>query len=256
MFMEFKIYPNPEGDCCTPFAYIPEKKRYYRYYYSDDLSLNLISIFLSNNTNFPQVRVSGIKKEILIGKRLQNRKKINDFIICSKFIKKDFLNYFYGTFVIPTFALSIDEALVKTIIRQIITAKQAKKMFSIFTKHFGFHNDGTYSFPNLLELGKITAGDLKKLGFGIKAERICLGISLLRSKHGEEITTMSGIGPWSKEILQVEKNKDFSFYPFWDKSGDRIKEKLAIDLREIAERDRNLAGDLYIYAASYLESIK
>ncbi len=254
--MEFKLYPQPVDDLCTPFVYLSQEKSYFRYYYTDTISLNLISISLVNETNLPHVQVSGINREMVIGKRQSNRRKIKDYFHCCQSMNHNFLNYFDTTFVIPSFTLSDEEALIKTIIRQVITAKQAKRMFSNFIKEFGEQKEGLYSFPSFAKLEKITVDDLKTFGLAFKATRICSGINRLLTEKKKEITSMNGIGPWSKAILQVEKNKDFSFYPFGDKSGEKIKKEFGIDLIQIAENDKELAGDLYIYAVSYLESKK
>jgi hypothetical protein len=52
----------------------------------------------------------------------------------------------------------------------------------------------------------------------------------------------------------MELGKDYRHYPFWDKSGDAIRQRFDIDLPRLARSDSALAADLYIYCASMIES--
>lgn len=251
--MEFRLYPHPTDDICTPYVYTRGQNVYSRYFFVSS-SMNLISII--NKVDSSYITVVGGDEKIIIGKRKPNREMISDYLLHHNSVSDELLGYIKNTCVIPTFTLSKEEAFVKTIIRQIINAKQAKRMFSNFVKKFGYKKDGIYSFPNLEQLEKLSIYDFKKFGLGLKAERMWQGIKTLRTDGKDKFIQMNGIGPWSKNILEVEMHKDYSFYPFWDKSGAKIKKFCGIDLVKIARKSKKLAGDLYIYAVSYMESIK
>lgn len=253
--MDFKIYPQPVGDHCTPFIYDIQQRTYSRYYYNGS-SFNLIAVSLSYDNNKPQVNVNGISKEILVGKKEPNKDKIFDYLKHNKGVSSCFLSYIRNTVVIPTYSITPEEAVIRIIIRQLINAKSAKKLFSNFVKIFGFQQDGIYGFPNPKQLEYVSLNDLNEIGLGFKSDRILSSIALINSQKSGEISRMSGIGVWSNSVLEVENNKTYSLYPFWDKSGLKIKEKIGIDLEQVSYCDRDLSGDLYIYAISYLENVK
>lgn len=247
--MEFRLFPHPSTDVCTPYVYDKKRNCYSRYAYSGS-SMILISIVPQNKGY--DVLSEGWDIERIIGRRKPNRDMIIDY--CSR-IKgnKNFVNFVKNTCVTPTFPLSLEEAFVKTVIRQLISAKQAKRLFSNFVEKFGYKKRVIYCFPNQKYFKNATIKDLNKIGLGFKATRILHGIKMLKSK---DITAIDGIGPWSKEILEVETKRDYSLYPFWDKSGIKIKEYCGIDLLKLSEKNSELAGDIYIYSASYLESLR
>lgn len=251
--MEFRLYPHPTDGICTPFVYIREQNTYSRYVFVGS-SIYLISI--TNKVNSSDITVVGGDEKTIIGERRPNREMILDYLLHYESVSNNFLDYIKNTYVVPTFPLSKEEAFVRTIIRQIINAKQAKIMFSNFVKKFGYKKDGLYSFPSLEQLERVSIYDFKKFGLGFKAERMCLGIRMLKTIGEDEFIRMNGIGPWSKNILEVEIHKDYWFYPFWDKSGEKIKKNYGIDLIKIAQKSKELASDLYVYAASHMESIK
>lgn len=251
--MEFRLYPHPTDGICTPFVYIREQNAYSRYFFVGS-SINLISITYKVNSSY--ITIVGGDEKTIIGERRPNREMILEYLLHCESVSENFLDYIKNTCVIPTFPLSKEEAFVKTIIRQIINAKQAKKMYSNFVKEFGYNKGKLYSFPSLEQLERVSICDFKKFGLGFKAERMWLGIKMFKTIGEDKFTQMNGIGPWSKNILEVEIHKDYSFYPFWDKSGDKIKKNCGIDLIKIARKSRKIAGDLYLYAASYLESVK
>ncbi len=251
--MNFRLYPHPTDSICTPFVYVRERNAYSRYFFVGS-SLNLISI--TNKVDSSYIFIVGGDEKTIIGERRPNREMILDYLLHCESVSKSFLDYVKNTFVIPSFPLSKEEAFVKTIIRQIINAKQAKKMFSNFVKEFGYKKDGLYSFPNLEQLERVSIYDFRKFGLGFKAERMWSGIRILKTMDKRELTQINGIGSWSKNILEVEAHKNYSLYPFGDKSGEKIKNICGIDLIKIARKSNKFAGDLYVYAASYMEFIR
>jgi hypothetical protein len=247
--MAFKIFPNPSKDICTPFIHANQENTFCRLHQTDSYT-SLVSIIWNYQTG--DMNVSGIEKEKLLGSRLPNR---DDMLRYLKRVKLDdsiFARYVHEHYIIPVFSLSIEEAYVKVVIRQLINAKHAKRIYSEFIKKFGVMENKVYGFPNCNLLSEITLRELLDLGIGFKAERLFSGIRLLHM--GEPVNQLKGIGPWSSGILEMEQHKSYAFYPFWDKSGEKIKETCYVDLLDVAKKNRILAGDLYVYAASYLEA--
>ena len=250
--MDFRLYPQPIENICTPFVFDPEKNIYSRYFLNNS-SKSLVSLSLQKKINSYRVNVSGIDGTFIYGKELPNRDEIKNYFLVNKSINYSFIEFFENTIVIPTFSLSFVEAYIKTIIRQLITAKQAKKLFSDFIKNFGYCQNRIYGFPDKKNLEDMTVKDLQSIGLGFKGKRIYNGIRMINNFTEENKIELSGIGPWSKAILKVENCKSFSFYPFWDKSGEKIHKIIGIDLNLLAKDKPKLAGDLYIYAISFLE---
>lgn len=248
--MQFRIFPIPTIDMCTPFIFTPHNS-FSRYYYDNENNLKKLKIRLDVSSS--RINIKGCNEHEILGLRKPIRENIIDYINRCDAIDQNFKKFILKTNVIPTYPLSKEEALIKTIIRQIISSQQAKKLFSDFIKKFGVNKNGIFGFPTKQKLIKISVEELKKIGLGLKAERINKGIHLLNNKNFNEI---NGIGPWSIEVLDAEINKDYMYYPFWDKSGEKILKICGIDLVRIKRRDIELAGDLYIYGASFLETLQ
>jgi hypothetical protein len=245
-YMEYRLYPNPINDICTPFVYDKSHKKYLRYFLNPNPQLVVVQ------NNGVGINVTGCTPEQIIGREIPQRELFINYIKAHCICTDDFMDYLKNTYIVPTFPLSEEEAFVKTVIRQIISAAQARKLFSNFVRIFGYEKNGIYGFPNSAMTIKVSLKDLEQLGLGFRAKRILSGLKMIRD--GGEITELRGIGPWSKCILEVELNRNYSLYPFWDKSGKRIKEVCGIDLKSIAQDNGAIAGSIYLYAASYLET--
>jgi len=244
--MEYRLYPNPIKDICTPFVYDKNHKKYLRYFLNPNPQLVVI------RNNEIGINITGCNREQIVGCGMPQRELLINYVEVRCICTDDFIDYLKNTHVVPTFPLSKEEAFVKTVIRQIISATQARKLFSKFVRIFGYEKNGIYGFPDSTMAIKVPLEDLEQIGLGFRAKRILSGLKMIRD--GGEITQLSGIGPWSKCILEVELNRNYSLYPFWDKSGKRIKEVCGIDLKSIARDNRVIAGGIYLYAASYLET--
>jgi nucleoside 2-deoxyribosyltransferase len=102
--------------------------------------------------------------------------------------------------------------------------------------------------------------DLKSIRLGYKAATI---LKIIRQISHDDLIMphnflskqIKGLGPWSQDILRMEFEKDYAFYPFYDLSGKKIFEQCGVDLNRVAGYDRGFAGDIYVYAASFLENI-
>ena len=244
--MDYKLFPNPVSDMCTPFVYAMDKKKYQRYYLNPNPQLIELEF---GDTG---IMIAGCNYKNIIGENIPHRKLLLAYVERYCRCNCDFRDYIKNTHVVPTFTLSKEESFVKTVIRQIISATQAKKLFSSFIKIFGYEKDGIYGFPNSETIAQISYNDLKYLGLGFRARRVLAGLKMIRD--GRDTSELNGIGPWSKSILKVEANKDYAMYPFWDKSGQKINRFCNMNLQAVAKHNTAIAGGLYLYAASYLES--
>ena len=250
----FKLFPQPDEEICTPFIYQKDDRIYTRLL--DEQKTGWVSI-AKNGKN---ILVSGVEKENLIGKRLISRERILDHLSLNSETNKNFLTYVRENTVIPTFSLSLHEALVKVLVKQLISAKQAKKIFSTFIKNFGYSTSKGYAFPSIRALKELSLEDLKPIRLGYKAARI---LEMIRQISRDDMKMpqnflsrkIKGLGPWSQSILKMEFEKDYAFYPFDDLSGKKIFEECGVDINHIAEYDREFAGDIYVYAASFLENM-
>ncbi|MCU0289238.1 MAG: nucleoside 2-deoxyribosyltransferase [Acidobacteria bacterium] len=250
----FKLFPQPDDEICTPFIYQKDDGIYTRLM-EEKSDTQWISI-AKNGKNF---LVSGVEKEKLIGQRSISRERILDFISLNPSTNGNFLNYVRENTVIPTFTLSLHEALIKVLIKQLIGAKQAKKIFSAFIKNFGYNSNKGYAFPSIKVLKGLSLEDLKSMKLGYKAPRI---LEIIRQISQDDILKpqdflskkIKGLGPWSQDILRMEFAKDYAFYPFYDLSGEKIFDECGVDLNHISKYDRGFAGDIYVYAASFLEN--
>jgi len=241
--MEFKVYPYPAYEQCTPFIFnrnsnsfqrnVVHRRRY-----------SILSVGLDNG----KVKIEGGLKREIVGYRLPNRKNLIDYLVKLD-SKSDLLEYINNTYVLPTFSLSREEAFIKVTIRQLISAKHAKRLISDFIKEFGTKKNNLFTFPTISRLNRLTLSELKNLGLGFKSERILNGI-----KEFHKVDQIKGIGSWSKQILLLENKKNYSYYPFEDMSGERIRKMFNIDLYELSKTNRILAGDIYLYSVSFLEN--
>jgi len=128
---------------------------------------------------------------------------------------------------------SLEEALIKAIIRQVITAGHAKKLIHRFITRFGesYEYEGLvcYRFPTSERILEIPLEDLISCGLGFKAKLIKnivekLAKDGLREKLGntpvsltfEHLQEIKGIGRWTAHTALCDTTGDWSLYPFDD----------------------------------------
>lgn len=252
--MEFRLFPNPSKGVCTPYQLIGDTHYIYARYFIADSTNKLITISINEHCN--KIEVHGNDFEEILGDKSPDREIILDILGKDKYVNKNLLSYIKNTCVVPTFPLTFVEAIIKTFIRQIISAKQAKRLFSDFVKEFGYEDQGIFNFPSIEQIKDVQLSDFEYLGLGLKAKRIFNAIREIGEIKDLAVKKIKGVGPWSEEIMNVEISKNYSFYPFWDKSGEKILNKCGINLLEIAKRNKEIAGSIYVYSASYLESLR
>jgi hypothetical protein len=174
-------------------------------------------------------------------------------------INEDFRDYVREMLVVPTFSMCAAEALTKVFMRQIVTARQARRMFSDFVEGFGYRKGDVVGFPPPERVQRLGSTDFRDIGLGFRAERLVKSLGRLKGFQVSNLTDLleadvPGIGPWSRAILAVESARDYSHYPFEDKSGTAIRSLTGANVAAVAHDDLQLAADVYVYGASYVES--
>lgn len=125
---------------------------------------------------------------------------------------------------------SLEEALFKSIIRQVITAKQAKKTIHRFITEFGkcYEYEGIkcYCFPSASDIVDISTERLISCGLGFKAQRIKniaegilndgLQISSSVVDNLNTLKELKGIGDWTARSSLCDFTGDWSIYPVDD----------------------------------------
>lgn len=128
---------------------------------------------------------------------------------------------------------SLAEALIKAIIRQVISAEQARKVLHRFVTTFGasFEVEGvrSYDFPPLEKIVQLPISELIACGLGFKAKvvqhvsRVLLEEELeqriLTLPVAEAITllqSIKGVGEWTSHITALDFMQDLSMYPYND----------------------------------------
>jgi 3-methyladenine DNA glycosylase/8-oxoguanine DNA glycosylase len=163
-------------------------------------------------------------------------------------------------------SLSLGEALMKAIIRQVITANHAKKLTDAFIRRYGerqIYDGKTYhDFPSLETIAKISLEDLQTEGLGFKAKVVqWTARSLLENDLEAKIahmapqealallTSIKGIGRWTAHVALCDWLADWSYYPFEDLAVRTWARKLwrgvqwPQDERQFAAHWQHINGD-------------
>ena len=130
-------------------------------------------------------------------------------------------------------SLSLGEAIMKAIIRQVITAGHAKKLIDSFIRRYGKRqvDDGQpyYDFPTVEAIARIPLEELQTEGLGFKAKvvhRTALHMlehdleakvaALAPAEAIDVLTSIKGIGRWTAHVAICDLFADWSLYPFED----------------------------------------
>jgi DNA-3-methyladenine glycosylase II len=128
---------------------------------------------------------------------------------------------------------SLEEALVKAIARQVISAAQARILARRFVESFAdpylLGDAVVYRFPCAHEIAAIAPQSLREIGFGFKANVVIEAMarlahsdllfrqaSLSSEALLEELQQLPGIGPWTARVAVCDVRADWSVYPFDD----------------------------------------
>ena len=130
-------------------------------------------------------------------------------------------------------SLSLGEALIKAIIRQVITANHAKKLIDAFVRSYGeqrtYNGMTYYNFPLLEKIIEIPLEELKACGLGFKANVVRhVALSILENALEEKVRqvtreealhvlqSIKGIGRWSAHVAICDLFGQWQYYPFED----------------------------------------
>ena len=247
--MAVRLFPEPAG-WCTPFVL---KNGSYQRYLHVDGRWNLIK--LDSQSKSPSFDSGHLDWH----QRMPDRQRLTRWLGQQIGLNENFSTYVHEQIVVPTFSMCAAEALTRVFMRQIVTARQARRVFARFVESFGYEKEGVVGFPSPDDVQRLGADDFRELGLGFRAERLVNALGFLRScevasLEGLLCADVPGLGPWSRAILNVETARDYSCYPFEDKSGVAIRSFTGVDVAAAARFDPQLAADLYVYGASFVES--
>lgn len=144
-------------------------------------------------------------------------------------------------------SFSLGEALIKAIIRQVITVGHAKKLTDTFIKRYGerqvYDSRTYYDFPPLEAIAKISLEELQAEGLGFKArvvQRAALSIlendlevkvaNMTPEEVLDKLTSIKGIGRWTAHVTLCDLFADWSHYPFEDLAVRTWARKLWSDM--------------------------
>jgi DNA-3-methyladenine glycosylase II len=130
-------------------------------------------------------------------------------------------------------SLSLGEAIMKAIIRQVITAGQAKKLIDSFIIRHGEkvvdNGQSYYNFPTVEAIARIPVEELQTEGLGFKARVIHQTALHILERDWEVrvakqspaealdlLTTIKGVGRWTARVAVCDLFADWSLYPFED----------------------------------------
>jgi DNA-3-methyladenine glycosylase II len=120
------------------------------------------------------------------------------------------------------------DSIALAIVRQVIRASQAAKLYRNCCTHLGEENSpGLHSFPDPETILRLSDEGFQELGLKFQmpklraaARRYLKDGSQWAHLSSEELyttfLTVPGIGPWSASIAVVDYTNDFDFYPFDD----------------------------------------
>ena len=128
---------------------------------------------------------------------------------------------------------TLGEALIKGIIRQVISASQAKKVLHQFVTRLGscydYANLTYYNFPTLEQITQLPLEELSDCGLGFKAKVIKHVAQRLLEENFEQqvlqssspdavllLQKLKGIGDWTAHVAICDFLHDWSQYPFGD----------------------------------------
>ncbi len=127
---------------------------------------------------------------------------------------------------------SLWEALATAIIRQVIRAAQARRLYRDFCRRFGDRiarcdKTDLHAFPSAERVLTLSDGDFTESGMAFKrralrhAARAFLThgpawLELSPSVLVKELQTVPGIGPWSAGAAVADWSNDWSLYPYGD----------------------------------------
>lgn len=127
---------------------------------------------------------------------------------------------------------SLWEALATSIIRQVIRAGQARKLYWDFCRRFGdrvapFDGMDIHTFPSAERVLTLSNDDFTESGMAFKRRPLRHAATAFLT-HGsswrdlspsvlvKELQTISGIGPWSAGAAVADWSHDWTLYPYGD----------------------------------------
>ena len=236
--MELRLFPEPTGAHITPYSLGSDGM--YRCL-DEQRSIHCVGLCEGSLV----MTDSGAQ-------RLPDRDRLLEWAVQDAALD-GFGRFVSGALVVPTFSRSILEALVRVVMRQIVTRQQARSTIAHFIREYGVSEMELFGFPADATIRSLVPGDFARLGLGFRSARLVDAIAAACDEGALLGGRLRGVGPWSRAVLESDIRKDFSHYPMCDKSGQVAGRALGIDLEDLRIRDPLLAADLYVYALSWIE---
>lgn len=123
---------------------------------------------------------------------------------------------------------SLWDAIALSIVRQVIRASHAKKLYRAGAEAWGEELVAQrFTFPGPEKILELDDEDFRSLGLAFQKPKLRRAAVAYVERHAEweslspadlynALTSITGMGPWSASVAVVDYTNDFSFYPFDD----------------------------------------
>lgn len=147
------------------------------------------------------------------------------------------------------------DALATSIVRQVIRAGHARKLYRVFCQEHGDHvttpAGDVYLFPSPQTVLALSDGEFARLGLAFKrrplqaAAQALLELGdtwagLAPSRLADELQTVPRIGPWTAGATVADFTNDYALYPYADLAVRTWAQRLAPE-REWPEKEPQFA---------------
>lgn len=128
------------------------------------------------------------------------------------------------------------DAVAAGIVRQVIRADQARKLFTTAAKELGDElGTGFRSFPSAEKILALPSQKFIDCGLAFQIPKLRTAAEWFQSRDvttselevlSKELGSISGIGPWSVGVILSDISNDFSWYPYDDLAVRRGAQRL------------------------------
>lgn len=153
---------------------------------------------------------------------------------------------------------SLWDAIALSIVRQVIRASHARKLYRLGASTWGEEvSPGRFTFPGPDKVLELSDDDFRAQGLAFQMPKLRRAATAYLQHHEaweqlsaadlyDAMISVPGIGPWSASVAVVDYTNDFSFYPFDDLAvracARKIWPELNFSKSQAAFRDEWLAA--------------
>lgn len=241
-----RLYPQPDADLVTPF-HTDDGLVYQRLVEVGDHDQPTTWTYDLDGAG--EIRLNGAeptwrlpdRPTVLSAARRSNNRALIEFCSC------------YA--VAPAFSPWANEAVARIVVRQVVRACHARRVWARLIRDHGLRREHLFGFLDQTRLSALTTTDYEALGLGFRAARLEELMRAIGQSDWAVPTGCRGFGPWSRAVLAVEAARDYSIYPMDDLSGSAVSALFGVDLVSLQSGAPVIAADIYLYGVSYLESL-